>query len=158
MSELNHHNHHHYPPNQHHYISPHTVKLRSPSKECPMNVIVYKNQPHQNGFYEQPNLPPAAAAYHPQTLMHRSATQNHLSNSTTPNKDSNSLHNWPNKSNWLSASGRLSSMSFYSMLSSSLSNLSISAFNYKLEFGKISCSSIPLSLSLSLIYCAVYLF
>lgn len=138
MSERTHHKPHQYPPNQpSHYISPHTVKLRSPSKECPMNVIVYKNQPHQNGFYEQPNLPPAAA-YHQQTLMHRSATQNHLSNASTPNKDSNSLHNWPAKNNWLSASGRLSSMSFYSMLSSSLSNLSISAFNYKLEFGKCS--------------------
>lgn len=119
MSELN-----HYPSN---YIN---NKLKS--KDCPMNVIVYKNN-HQNGFYEQPNLPQQSA--YQQTLMHRSATQNHLSNSTIA-KDSNSLYNWPNKSNWLSASGRLSSMSFYSMLSSSLSNLSISAFNYKLEFGK----------------------
>lgn len=152
MSELN-----HYPPN---YINhQHSVKLRSPSKECPMNVILYKNNHHQNGFYEQPNnLPPSA--YHQQTLMHRSATQNHLSSSTTPNKDSNSLHNWPNKSNWLSASGRLSSMSFYSMLSSSLSNLSISAFNYKLEFGKkrifslslLGTACLPGSLDLLFVY------
>ena len=143
MSELN-----HYPPN-YKSLNQHSVKLRSPSKDCPMNVIVYKNNHHQNGFYEQQSLQPSA--YHQQTLMHRSATQNHLSSATTPNKDSNSLHNWPSKNNWLSASGRLSSMSFYSMLSSSLSNLSISAFNYKLEFGNK-------SFRLARFVCRVYLF
>lgn len=112
-------------------------------KDCPMNVIVYKNN-HQNGFrtfndeLHQSNL---LQPTYQQTLMHRSATQNHLSN-----KDNSSTPNWPNKSNWLSASGRLSSMSFYSMLSSSLSNLSINAFNYKLEFGKYSLFSLSLFL------------
>ena len=123
MSELN-----HYHPNY--------INNKFKSKDCSMNVIAYKNNHHQNGFKNYNNDESNLQSYHPQTLMHRSATQNHLSSNSTK-QDTNSLYNWPNKSNWLSASGRLGSMSFYSMLSNSLSNLSISAFNYKLEFGKL---------------------
>jgi len=121
----------------HHSLLSFSKSSSSSSKDCSMNVIVYKNN-HQNGFrafndeLHQTNLLQPQPTYQ-QTLMHRSATQNHLS--SKDNQTNSTSPNWPNKTaNWLSTSGRLSSMSFYSMLSSSLSNLSINAFNYKLEF------------------------
>lgn len=70
--------------------------------------------------------------------MQRSATQNQLNSSSASNSsplpNQNSAE-WPNKS-WMNTSSRLSSLTFYQMLHSSLSNLSINAFNYKLELGK----------------------